>query len=141
MQENMLVESERETILSWLSKHPSSLSQDSLNERKLIRESSHRIPFGQRAEFCGQDSLNRRLFQIIQEKRSNLCVALDIKTAQEIIWAAEKVAPHVCMIKLHADIITDFSFETLVLPLQKLAKKHNFLILEDRSVYHPCTSC
>ena len=44
---------------------------------------------------------------------------------------AEKVGSHICMLKLHCDIISDFSI-SFAQQLKQLAKKHNFLLMEDR---------
>lgn len=74
----------------------------------------------------------RRLFTVMLEKSSNLCASLDVRSTQELLDLADKVGPHVCMIKTHIDIIDDFEFEKTVGGLKSLAKKHNFLIFEDR---------
>ncbi len=43
------------------------------------------------------------------------------------------MGPHICMLKTHADIVSDFSKETAH-QLSTLAEKHNFVIMEDRCV-------
>lgn len=74
----------------------------------------------------------RRLFSVILEKKSLLCPSLDFTTTKELLDTLDKVGPYICMVKTHIDIISDFSFEGTILPLKALAKKHNFLIFEDR---------
>ncbi|KAK9479927.1 Orotidine 5'-phosphate decarboxylase domain-containing protein [Lipomyces japonicus] len=76
--------------------------------------------------------LARRLFKIVTEKQSNLCVSLDIYKTNEFLALVDKVGPYVSVIKTHVDIIDDFTYESVVIPLVELSKKHNFLIFEDR---------
>lgn len=44
---------------------------------------------------------------------------------------AEDIGPYICMLKTHTDTLSDYS-EKVGLELKALAKKHNFLIMEDR---------
>ncbi|GMM30675.1 orotidine-5'-phosphate decarboxylase [Martiniozyma asiatica (nom. inval.)] len=76
--------------------------------------------------------LARHLFTVMEEKKSTLCASLDVTTTAELLDLLEKVGPHICMVKTHIDIVSDFTYEGTVLPLKALAKKHNFLIFEDR---------
>lgn len=48
-----------------------------------------------------------------------------------MLQLAEKVGPHICMLKTHADIIDDFSL-TEMAKLHVLAEKYQFIIFEDR---------
>lgn len=71
------------------------------------------------------------LLQIIVTKKTNLCLAADLKKSVDILNAADAVGPYICILKTHIDIIEDFS-DDFVRSLQALAEKHNFLIMEDR---------
>ena len=51
---------------------------------------------------------------------------------QKLADAKHSVGPHIVALKTHMDIISDFDFEKTILPLKEIAKKHNFLIMEDR---------
>lgn len=74
----------------------------------------------------------RKLFSVMEEKQTNLCASLDLTTTTELLAILDKIGPHICLVKTHIDIISDFTYDGTVLPLQKLAQKHNFLIFEDR---------
>lgn len=71
------------------------------------------------------------LLQIIAAKKTNLCLAADTNKSVDILNAADAAGPYICVLKTHVDIIDDFS-DDFVHSLQALAKKHNFLIMEDR---------
>ncbi|CDW56174.1 uridine 5' monophosphate synthase [Trichuris trichiura] len=70
----------------------------------------------------------RRLWEIIESKKSNLCIACDFQTKDEIL---QKIGSLVCVAKLHADIVEDFDLK-FAADLKRLAIDKNFLILEDR---------
>lgn len=75
--------------------------------------------------------LGIELANVIEEKQTNLAVSADLTKTQEILDFADQVGPYICMLKVHADIIKNFSVE-FAQQLRKLAAKHNFLIMEDR---------
>lgn len=64
-------------------------------------------------------------------KQTNLCIAADLTEATALLNIAEEVGPHICALKTHIDTIEDFH-PNLIRPLQEIAKKHNFLLFEDR---------
>ena len=72
-----------------------------------------------------------KLFQLMISKQSNLCVAADLSTLDEVIVLAEKIGQHIIVLKIHVDIYEDFS-EAKILRLKEIAKAQNFLIMEDR---------
>jgi len=74
---------------------------------------------------------NRKLIDIINTKRSNLCLSLDLTTTDEILNVIEEVGEHICMLKLHSDIIDDFNND-FVNMLITMKDKYNFTIMEDR---------
>lgn len=94
----------------------------------------------------------KQLLETIERKRSNLCVSVDVTEKSDFLQIIDVVGPYVCLIKAslicahserkalsdmsdpvqtHIDIIGDFD-EDLIVQLQVLSKKHDFLIFEDR---------
>jgi uridine monophosphate synthetase len=84
-----------------------------------------------RAALC-TNALTARLFRIMEAKRTNLCVALDVTASAQLLALADAIGPHICVLKTHADVLADFEYDSFVPQLRALADKHNFLIFEDR---------
>lgn len=89
-----------------------------------------KIPYENRANLA-KCELSKSLFQLMASKKTNLCLAADLTKSEEILNAADVCGPYICVLKTHIDIIEDFS-ESFIQNLQALAKKHNFLLMEDR---------
>lgn len=75
--------------------------------------------------------VGKELMKLMASKKSTLCLAADLTKSEEILNLVEKAGPYICLLKTHVDIIEDFN-ENFVKSLQSLAKKHNFMIMEDR---------
>ncbi|KAF2001248.1 orotidine 5'-phosphate decarboxylase [Amniculicola lignicola CBS 123094] len=73
----------------------------------------------------------RRFLETAETKQSNLIISADLTTTVELLKCADKLGPYIAVFKTHIDIVVDFGVET-VRGLKELAKKHNFLIFEDR---------
>ncbi|CAG8599839.1 10919_t:CDS:2 [Ambispora gerdemannii] len=110
--------------------------------------------YAQRAKNFPQNEVARMLLKIIEQKRTNLCVAIDLTKKRQVLEVIEKVGPYVCLIKeertnskdssgsikgklrfskakTHIDIIEDFD-QGLIDELRILQERFNFLIFEDR---------
>ncbi|KAI9006030.1 orotidine-5'-phosphate decarboxylase [Gaertneriomyces semiglobifer] len=72
-----------------------------------------------------------RLLRLMDEKKTNLSVAADVRTKKELLDLADKLGPYICVFKTHIDVVDDFD-QDLVNQLKALAEKHNFMIFEDR---------
>ncbi|XP_055333394.1 uncharacterized protein LOC129584965 isoform X2 [Paramacrobiotus metropolitanus] len=73
----------------------------------------------------------RHLFEIMENKHTTLAVAVDVTTTAGILQLAEALGPHICLLKLHADIIQDFKAD-FITELVKISQAHKFLLMEDR---------
>lgn len=78
------------------------------------------------------NSYAKKILEIAIDKKSNLIASADVITTRELLDLAEKAGPNIVALKTHIDIITDFEFDKTILPLQDIARKHNFLLMEDR---------
>nr|CAH7730862.1 unnamed protein product [Callosobruchus chinensis] len=64
-------------------------------------------------------------------KQTTLCLAADLTDSTALLNLAEQAGPHICALKTHIDIVDDFD-PNLIKPLQEIAKRHNFVLFEDR---------
>lgn len=71
------------------------------------------------------------LDQIIAQKNSRLCVALDVTRSEEFFHILDQIAPSICLLKTHIDVLEDFS-PAFLERLKKHASDHNYLLFEDR---------
>jgi len=67
----------------------------------------------------------------MDEKQTNLSLSLDVTEKKTFLELADLVGPEICLLKTHIDIIEDFD-QGLIIQLQRLSEKHNFLLFEDR---------
>ena len=96
----------------------------------VVFQPSKPLTYQQRATMAS-NPIAKTLFTVIDQKQSNLCVSVDLTSTAAVLDLVGKVGNFICMVKVHVDIIEDFSME-FVSALKALAEKHNFLIFEDR---------
>lgn len=88
------------------------------------------LTYQERGKLCTNPTA-KKLFQIMEEKKTNLAIAADVITKEKLLKIAEELGPEICVLKTHIDIIDNFDMD-LITRLQRLAEKNNFLIFEDR---------
>lgn len=90
----------------------------------------HRFSYDQKRK-SATHPVTQKLLNIVEQKQSNLIFSGDVTSKGELLRLADLTGPHICSLKTHIDIIDDFD-KDLIVQLQALAQKHNFLLFEDR---------
>lgn len=88
------------------------------------------LRFSERAGYC-LSPLARHLFQLMDEKQTNLALSADVTQSKDLLELADSIGPEICVLKTHIDILSDFD-PAVISRLRALADKHQFLIFEDR---------
>lgn len=96
----------------------------------LTEISRTKLSFQERGELA-KNSVAKKLFSIMSTKETNLCVAADLTNQAAILNLVEAIGPFICLLKTHIDIVEDFN-PKFIDALKDLAKKYNFLLMEDR---------
>lgn len=76
----------------------------------------------------------QKLFRLILEKKTNLCVDLGLSSTDDIVETADLIGPYVCIIGIHLDACEKLNKKQIA-ALRKSAAIHNFLIMDDRYSY------
>nr|CAH7730859.1 unnamed protein product [Callosobruchus chinensis] len=97
---------------------------------KSLSKDRLRLSFAERAKVA-KNPVAAQLFQIMATKQTTLCLAADLTDSTALLNLAEQAGPHICALKTHIDIVDDFD-PNLIKPLQEIAKRHNFVLFEDR---------
>ncbi len=74
---------------------------------------------------------SRALLEIMLQKQTNLAVSADLCRTNDILQLIDQVGSEICVLKLHIDIIEDFTPQWLA-TLRAKAKQYQFLLFEDR---------
>lgn len=89
-----------------------------------------KLPYLDRIKYA-KNSIACKLFKLMSEKQTNLCVAADLSDATDLLNLAEQVGPYICLFKTHIDIIENYN-EDFLDHLKEIALRHNFILFEDR---------
>lgn len=79
--------------------------------------------------------LSNYLLRLMELKQSNLCLSADVTTARELLHLADRVGPSIVVLKTHYDLVSGWDYNPqngTGAKLASLARKHGFLIFEDR---------
>ncbi len=88
------------------------------------------ISYGQRVSFC-KNPTAKSLLNLMETKKSNLCVAADVVKKDELIDLIHQIGPEICVLKTHIDILEDFD-QKLPNKITELACEYQFIVFEDR---------
>ena len=75
--------------------------------------------------------ITNKIRNSMREKKSNLCISVDFTKCQKILDTLALVKDYIVMVKLHVDIIEDFS-DDFIQKLVAVCEKNSIFILEDR---------
>ena len=78
-----------------------------------------------------ENNLVTKIKKTICSKKSNICLSLDLIRAEDIIINLNKLKEHIIMVKIHCDIIENFS-DSFVKQLVKICEENTIFIFEDR---------
>ncbi|KAI0010650.1 Orotidine 5'-phosphate decarboxylase [Xylariaceae sp. FL0662B] len=79
--------------------------------------------------------LSGYLLRLMELKKSNLCLSADVPTARELLALADRIGPSIVILKTHYDLVAGWDYHPQTgtgAKLGALARKHGFLIFEDR---------
>lgn len=68
-------------------------------------------------------------------KQSNLCLSADVSTVSQLLNLADTIGPSIVVLKTHYDLINNWDYNPATgtgAKLARLARRHGFLIFEDR---------
>lgn len=98
------------------------------------RHESITTSYGQRATGATHP-LTAYLLRLMELKQSNLCVSADVTSARQLLHLADSIGPSIVVLKTHYDLIAGWDYrpdEGTGAHLAALARKHGFLVFEDR---------
>lgn len=79
--------------------------------------------------------LSAYLLRLMTLKKSNLCLSADVSTTKQLLLLADLIGPSIVVLKTHYDLISNWDYNPTSgtgAKLAHLARRHGFLIFEDR---------
>ncbi|AFJ90577.1 orotidine-5'-phosphate decarboxylase [Blattabacterium sp. (Blaberus giganteus)] len=77
--------------------------------------------------------IGKKLIDITLKKKTNLIVSADLIHTENILKLVNLIGDRICGLKLHVDIINDFSY-SFIKCLKNISIEKNFLLFEDRKL-------
>jgi uridine monophosphate synthetase len=103
--------------------------EDKKIEKELVES---KIERNKKYEYVFDTQLNTILMGIIVNKKTALCLSLDVSKWSDAKIILDLCGPYICMVKLHSDLFSDIiEIDVFIKELKCLARKHQFLIMED----------
>ncbi|KAH6680695.1 humps family-domain-containing protein [Halenospora varia] len=81
--------------------------------------------------------LSAYLLRLMALKSSNLCLSADVSTTNQLLHLANAIGPSIVVLKTHYDLISNWDYNPQTgtgARLAKIARRHGFLIFEDRKL-------
>jgi uridine monophosphate synthetase len=78
-------------------------------------------------------NLQAELLRLVYDKKTALCLSLDVPTWKEGREILDKCGPYIAMVKTHVELFEDYTSDYCD-EIKELAKKHKFLVMEDRKL-------
>ncbi|RKF58223.1 Orotidine 5'-phosphate decarboxylase [Erysiphe neolycopersici] len=97
-------------------------------------EQNRRLSYPQRAT-RSTHPLSSYLLRLMTLKKSNLCFSADVSSAKHLLSLANALGPSIVVLKTHYDLINNWDYNPTTgtgARLAKIARRHGFLIFEDR---------
>lgn len=83
-----------------------------------------------------RNPLSTKLLKIMEEKKSNLCIAADGMSIEKTLRLIEKVGNHICILKIHSEHFGGtMPHDEYMKILFECKKKYNFLLFQDAKFY------
>jgi uridine monophosphate synthetase len=79
--------------------------------------------------------LSAYLLRLMSIKKSNLCLSADVSTTNELLRLADAIGPSIVILKTHYDLVNNWDYNSTTgtgAKLARIARRHGFLIFEDR---------
>ncbi|XP_054156760.1 uridine 5'-monophosphate synthase-like [Oppia nitens] len=138
-EEHLISKEQKDNTIQWIDNNRLDVNDDVLNDYRLLDPSNQsssaaaikRLSYEQRAELPTSHPLAKRLFRLMANKQSNLCVAVDLTDDQQILDLAKQIGDQIVILKLHIDIVDNFN-DRFIDELKSIAEQKEFLIFEDR---------
>ncbi|MBP6217551.1 MAG: orotidine 5'-phosphate decarboxylase [Oligoflexales bacterium] len=91
-----------------------------------------RLSYAERSQHIAHP-LASKILRLMARKKTNLALSLDLPQKELWLDLAEKIGPHICMLKTHVDVLEEYD-PSIGLKLAEIAQRHEFVILEDRKL-------